>query len=353
MAGLSKRGDTYYVTWRDSHGIVRRRSTGCKDKTAATRVKKDIERELMLDQKDPFAKWRRISLREHASDYRGYQTSVGTSQKQAEQVYSRIIRIIDAAGVRFAPELSVAKVTTTIDRLRKVPQSPNREAETYPTLSLRTKNFYGKAIKQLTAWMVRERRLEHDPLLHLPMKKVDTDIRHDRRAMTDDEFARLTKAAEKSEKTVEGVTGLDRSFLYKLARMTGLRRSEIASLSASSFTLQGDACVVVEAAYSKHRERDIVPVHPDILLEVTRRVSQLVNGEPLFPLLNQRKTALMIRADLEDAGVPYEDSQGRFADFHALRHSFISGLWESGASPDVVMALARHKSLQMTMSTLR
>ena len=86
-----------------------------------------------------------------------------------------------------------------------------------------------------------------------------------------------------------------------------------------------------------------------ILPEVKRRVAQLVNGEPMFLLLNQRKTALMIQADLKDAGVPYEDSEGRFADFHALRHSFITGLWESGASPDVVMALARHKSLQMTM----
>jgi integrase len=349
MAGLSKRGDIYYVVWRDAQGTVRRRSTGRKDKSAALQVKRQIERELMLDREDPFAKWRKTPLAQHAQDYRDYQLSVGTSQKQADQVHSRITRVLDAVGIRYITEMSVSRATTAIDRMRKVPQSPNRKPEMYPLLSLRTKNFYAKAIKQLTAWMVRERRLEHDPLLHLPMRKIDTDIRHDRRALTDEEFTNLVQAAEKSKKSVEGMTGPERSFLYKMARMTGLRRSELASLTAASFTLAGDPFVVVEAAYSKHRERDFVPLHEDLVPLVRERIALPYNGNPLFPLLEQRKTALMIRADLEVAGVPYQDDQGRYADFHALRHSFITGVWESGESPEVVMSLARHRSLTMTM----
>jgi integrase len=35
--------------------------------------------------------------------------------------------------------------------------------------------------------------------------------------------------------------------------------------------------------------------------------------------------------------------------FHALRHSFITRAWELGATADVVMSLARHRSLQMTL----
>lgn len=331
------------------HVSTRKTTTNCKDKSAAIRIKKRIELELELDQRDPFAKWKRTSLKEHANDYLDYQLSIGTSNKQAEQVHSRIIRIIENADIRFCHELSVAKVTTTIDRLRMVPQSPNRKPETYPTLSLRTKNFYGKAIKQLIAWGVRERRFESDPLLHLPMRKVDTDIRHDRRALMNDEFNRLTNAAAQSEKTVEGMTGPDRAFLYKLARMTGLRRSEIASLYPASFQLTGSPQVVVEAAYSKHRERDIIPLHPDLVPLIQKRLSETTNGDPLFPFLEQRKTADMIQVDLSVAKIVYEDSEGRFADFHALRHSFITGLWQSGVSPEVVMALARHRSLQMTM----
>ena len=37
MASLGKRGNTYYVNWRDDQGNVRRRSTGCQDKAEATR----------------------------------------------------------------------------------------------------------------------------------------------------------------------------------------------------------------------------------------------------------------------------------------------------------------------------
>jgi integrase len=277
------------------------------------------------------------------------QQKLGTTKKQVEQIHARITRIIEAAKVRHASELTVSRVTTTIDALRMVPQSPNRKPETYPPLSLRTKNFYAKAIKQLTAWMVREKRLEHDPLLHVPMRKVDTDIRHDRRALTDEEFLKLVEAARKSAKSVEGMTGPERSFLYTMARMTGLRRSELASLTAASFTLAGDSFVIVEAGYSKHREQDVLPLHPDLVPLIQEQIRHLHNGDPLFPLLEQRKTAQMMQVDLEVAGIPYQDADGLYADFHALRHSFISRAWESGETPDVVMSLARHRSLQMTM----
>ena len=349
MASLGKRGNTYYVIWRDEHGIVRRRSTGCRDESKAKKVQRQIEKDLLRDRDDPFAQWRKIPLTQHAEDYRNYQLSIGVSRKQASQIHSRLARIIKAAGVRHASELTVSRVTTTIDGLRMVPQSPKRKPESYPFLSSQTKNYYAKAIKQLTAWMVREKRIEHDPLLYVPLWTVETDIRHDRRALTDVEFLKLVQAARKSAKSVEGMTGPERSFLYATARMTGLRRAELASLTAASFTLAGDSLVVVEAAYSKHRRRDVLPLHPDLVPLVREQLSRLRNGDPLFPLLEQRKTALMMQADLEAAGIPYQDAEGRYADFHALRHSFISRAWDSGASADVVMSLARHQSLQMTM----
>ena len=330
MASLGKRKNTYYVNWRDEQGNVRRRSTGCQDKAEAMRIMRQIEKDQQRDRENPFAKWRKVPLSQHAEDYRKYQLSVGTTKKQVDQIHSRITRIIEAAKVRHASELTVSRVTTTIDALRMVPQSPNRKPETYPPLSLRTKNFYAKAIKQLTAWMVREKRLEHDPLLHVPMRKVDTDIRHDRRALTDEEFLKLVEAARKSAKSVEGMTGPERSFLYTMARMTGLRRSELASLTAASFTLAGDSFVIVEAGYSKHREQDVLPLHPDLVPLVREQIRHLHNGDPLFPFLEQRKTAQMIQVDLEVAGIPYQDAEGLYADFHALRHSFISRAWESG-----------------------
>ena len=59
---------------------------------------------------------------------------------------------------------------------------------------------------------------------------------------------------------------------------------------------------------------------------------------------------LVLKADLKRTGVVHQDASGRFADFHALRHTFISALARTGAHPKVAQTLARHKTLDMTLS---
>jgi hypothetical protein len=57
----------------------------------------------------------------------------------------------------------------------------------------------------------------------------------------------------------------------------------------------------------------------------------------------------MIRADLRAAGIPYEDSTGRVADFHALRHTFITRLARFSVNVKVVQDLARHSTPTLTL----
>jgi hypothetical protein len=54
----------------------------------------------------------------------------------------------------------------------------------------------------------------------------------------------------------------------------------------------------------------------------------------------------MLRQDAEAAGVAYVDERGYYLDFHALRHSFITGLRD--APSRVAQSLARHKTSAMT-----
>lgn len=58
----------------------------------------------------------------------------------------------------------------------------------------------------------------------------------------------------------------------------------------------------------------------------------------------------MLRKDLEAAGIPYVDDRGRYADFHSLRHTFITNLASSGVHPKTAQALARHSDINLTMS---
>ena len=56
----------------------------------------------------------------------------------------------------------------------------------------------------------------------------------------------------------------------------------------------------------------------------------------------------MLRSDLSAAGIPYATDDG-FADFHALRHSFISNLVAGGVHRKLAQQLARHLIITLTM----
>ncbi len=50
-------------------------------------------------------------------------------------------------------------------------------------------------------------------------------------------------------------------------------------------------------------------------------------------------------------GIPYRDDARRVADFHCLRHSFISNLAAGGVHPKTGQTLARHSTISLTMNT--
>ena len=57
----------------------------------------------------------------------------------------------------------------------------------------------------------------------------------------------------------------------------------------------------------------------------------------------------MLRADLKTADIPYRDENNRVADFHALRHTFVTNLVSGGVHPKVAQTLARHSTITLTM----
>ena len=141
--------------------------------------------------------------------------------------------------------------------------------------------------------------------------------------------------------------------LYHLAVTTGLRASELASLTPRSFDLGSDPpTVAVEAGYSKHRRRDVLPLRADVANAMSEYLSsrQLRDDERLWTGSWSRKgSAIMIRKDLAAADIPYEDDAGRVFDFHALRHQFISSLAQAGVHPKEAQSLARHSTISLTM----
>ena len=57
----------------------------------------------------------------------------------------------------------------------------------------------------------------------------------------------------------------------------------------------------------------------------------------------------MFKVDLKFAGVQYQDASKRHADFHALRHSFVTNLLRADVPLHVVASLAGHRDVSTTM----
>ena len=93
---------------------------------------------------------------------------------------------------------------------------------------------------------------------------VETDRRHDRRALSDEEIRWFIDATTTGP-VREGLRGEDRTMLYRLALGTGFRRDELKSLTPGSFSLDTDPpTVTILASYSKRRWQDVQPIRPDL-----------------------------------------------------------------------------------------
>ena len=141
----------------------------------------------------------------------------------------------------------------------------------------------------------------------------------------------------------------NRDLLYLLPVSTGLRFSELKSLTPQSFDLDDDPpTVAVEASYSKHRRRDVQPLPAETAEILRPLISNTLPNNPLWPNLPS-KMAQVIAFDLKAADIPVYDDAGRVVDFHALRHTFITRLTRSGITPKVTQVLARHSTITLTM----
>jgi hypothetical protein len=157
-------------------------------------------------------------------------------------------------------------------------------------------------------------------------------------------------SARASGEVIQGYDGESRARIYLFSYLTGLRRQEMGSLTPRSFDLAAERpTVTVEAACSKHRRKDVLPLHPGLVELLPSWMDGLGPDDPLFPRIARRKTWLLVKKDLERIGIPYETAEG-VADFHASgRHSYVTGLLRSGASITEARELARHSDVRMTM----
>ena len=129
--------------------------------------------------------------------------------------------------------------------------------------------------------------------------------------------------------------------------------------------------MTVKAAYSKNRRECAILLRPQSVVLLHHHLNAKSPNDRAFAMPERDHVAKIIRADLdaartkwlEQAGsdeeerkrrinsdfLTYKDHDGRIADFHALRHTFISNLAAGGIHPKTAQVLARHSTFALTM----
>jgi integrase len=338
-----KKNEPWTIQWVDHEG-KRRTAKGFTDKGLTEQLAAKLEGEarmrshgLVDTEAEAFAKQKAAPIAEHLSAFED--SMAETTREHVKLTMTRARRVVEGCGAQSLADLSAEKVEAFLRSLRRE-----------QSISRRTYNHYLQAIDAFCNWCVGTKRLLANPLTGVGRLNTEVEIRHKRRALTADEVAQLVASARASAESIRCFTGEQRARIYILSYMTGLRRGEIASLTPRSFQLNTTPpTLTLEAASSKHRRRDVLPLHPDLVTQLRDWLAGMQPGEKLFPRLARRRTSLMVKKDLERVGIPYVNDDG-IADFHAAgRHTHITELLRNGASLPEAQKLARHSDIKMTM----
>jgi integrase len=307
---------------------------------------------------------RKKAIAQHVVDYEKYLRAKANAPRYIALAIGRLKALL--AGCKFK---TIGQITASgaANWLRH-----KREANAFGKA---TSNDYLVAAKAFCNWLVRERRFGHNPLAHLQRLNTETDVRRKRRVLTPEELELLIAAAERTKGRLGRMRGADRAIVYRLAAFTGLRAQEIASLTPRSFALDADPpTVTVDACYSKHRRKDVLPLAEDLCRRLRAYLAARPNerrggDERLWPGKWYRKAGEILQRDLAAAraawvndadGAEHKcrdrsdhlravDDAGQVVDFHSLRHRFITQLVMANVPPKVAQALARHSTITLTM----
>ncbi len=182
---------------------------------------------------------------------------------------------------------------------------------------------------------------------------ADLDRRHERRDLSPEQLDKLLDVTRAAATDFRGLTGNDRYHLYLTATGTGFRASELACLTPEYFNLDAATPFVKPPIRRVKNKKETRQPLPRVLTEALRAyLDGRPPSDPIWPGTWFERASDMLKEDLEAAGIPYvvQGPDGPlYADFHALRHTFVTMLERSGVSLKQAMQLARHSDPKLTL----
>jgi len=359
----------YVIQYFDENGERRKESVRCGDADTARQVAAEREKAVLLRKKgiiDPAqertAEEGRRPLAVHLADYEAKLRTAGRDGRYVADTMAMLRAALRDGSATMTGEISADAVNRFAAGLKE------------RGLSARRIHAHLTALKGFTRWLTMRGKLPTDPLASVKKPSPKTDRRRERRILLPEEWEWLRSVTLSEAVDWRGIPAAERVALYATAIQTGLRQSELRSLTRGRLFLEGaQSYVTCKAGSTKNRKDCRQYIQPDLAAELRSLVATKAPAAPVFTMPDRQHTAGMLRADLATArrewlkAVEHDpqeharrlesdflipvNHEGETLDFHSLRHTCGAWLAMAGASPKAVQAVMRHSSITLTMDT--
>lgn len=298
------------------------------DKQVAERKADEFLRELQQEEAGvipPKARREAVirPLSKHIEDYASDLRSAGRDEGYVYTVEKRLLKLCVECGWKLIRDV-------TADSFQAWRAKQNKAAKTL-------KQYFDTATG-LVKWLERNGRFSGNPLQHV--SRIETRGREQRlrRAFSSAEMERLLAVAG------------PRRLGYLAAVFTGLRRGELRALEWGDLHLDVEhPFIAVRASTTKNHRKAAIPLHAQLAGELRNaRPMDVEDGDVVFSK-ETLPSMWWMRRDLQAAGIPFEDGQGRRVDFHALRGSFNTNMARAKVDPHTRQQVMRHSDIRLTL----
>jgi integrase len=290
------------------------------------------------------------------------QPPIALPTDQATWTTAEVAQVLGVKPHAIRPALERLGLAKTVMRVNGVNHWPRATVQALAdyrarvaTMSVQTANYYLVHAKAFSAWLTQKphQYVPTNPLADLSANpKTDTDRRHARRELSVEELRRLLEVARTSSRTMNGLDSPARYLLYLVAMGTGFRAGGLAVLTPAHFNLnEVMPTVTLPALANKSRKEKVQPLPVLIAQTLVPLLAVRATDELLWPISWHERGAECLRIDLDAANIPYivhEAGVAKHADFHALRHSYITAAARTNPI-HIAQALAGHSVVTTTM----
>ncbi|WP_342108704.1 integrase [Methylobacterium sp. SI9] len=220
--------------------------------------------------------------------------------------------------------------------------------DAHSDLSWASKAKYFGRIKFYWSWLVRNEYAKENPFHDLGLERPETARADDERPYTDGELQKILMG-----KPLEGDKLLD---VVKVAALTGARLDAVVDLQVGGLA---DGYFTFKPQKKERDERD-VPVHPDLMEIVARRIKGKLPEDDFFPEWPAPpNTSVRARSAYfskrytkytSDIGVRDErdDKRRSLTNFHSLRRWFITEMERARVREGLISAIVGHRRKGLT-----